>query len=127
LKFILDAPKTLSKVRGDPQRLTQVFSNLLDNAVKFTDAGSITIAAQEDKKTVIVSVVDTGIGIGQKDIPKIFTKFFQTDSSLKRKQRGTGLGLAISKAIIKAHKGEISVKSTLEKGSTFRVVLPKNV
>jgi len=127
LQFILDAPKTLSKVRGDPQRLTQVFSNLIDNAIKFTDYGSITIAAQEDKDTVTVAVMDTGIGIEERDTPKIFTKFFQTDSSLKRKQKGTGLGLAIAKAIIQAHKGEISVKSTLEKGSTFRVVLPKNV
>jgi len=127
LKFILAIPETLGKVRGDPQRLTQVFSNLVDNAVKFTDAGSITITAQEDKETVIVGVVDTGIGIGQKDIPKLFTKFFQTDSSLKRKQKGTGLGLAICKEIIKFHKGKISVESTPDKGSVFKVVLPKNV
>ncbi len=126
LKFILDVPKTLGKIVGDSQRLTQVFSNLIVNATKFTDQGSITLKASEEKDTITVSVQDTGIGIAEKDIPKIFTKFFQADDSLKRKQRGTGLGLAICKEIVKAHKGEISVKSVLGKGATFRVKLPKS-
>jgi len=125
LGFVFKAPETLSKVRGDSQRLMQVFSNLIDNAVRFTERGSITIAVQEDKNTVKISVADTGIGISEKDIGKLFTKFFQAASYLVRGHEGTGLGLAISKEILKAHKGDITVKSEPGKGSTFTVVLPK--
>ncbi len=125
LQFILDVPSHLGKVRGDLQRLMQVFVNLVGNAVKFTEEGSITIRAKEEKDTVTVAVVDTGVGIDQKYIPKMFTKFFQIEHYLKREHEGTGLGLAICKEIVKAHKGEISVESVLGKGSTFKVVLPK--
>ena len=126
LRFILDAPEIKSCVETDPQKLTQVFFNLIDNAVKFTDQGSITIKVEDGQDTVVVSIADTGIGIAEKDISHLFTKFFQTDSSLKRKQRGTGLGLAISREIIKTHGGKILVESVLGEGSTFRVKLPKS-
>jgi len=127
LKFALDTSKASDeiKVKGDPNRLNQIFSNLLDNAVKFTDKGTITIQLVEDKNSVTVSVQDTGIGVTGKDIPKLFTKFFQADGTNKRKASGTGLGLTICKEIVKAHNGKISAQSTLSKGSTFRVVLPK--
>jgi len=126
LQFILDLPETLSTIRGDRGRLIQVFANLIDNSVRFTEKGSITISAKEDRDSVSVSVTDTGIGIAERDIGKLFTKFFQAEHYLQRKHEGAGLGLAIAKEIVKAHKGKISVESVLEKGTTFRVVLPKS-
>lgn len=127
LKFILDiseAPGPI-KIEGDPNKLNQVFSNLLDNAIKFTDKGEITIQVKEGKNTATVSFKDTGSGITKKYMPQLFTKFFQADGTDKRKVGGTGLGLAICKEIVKAHKGKISAQSTQGKGSTFRVILPK--
>jgi len=127
LKFILDIPKTLGsiKVKGDPNRLNQVFSNLIDNAVKFTEQGSISINLTEDAKTATINIKDTGIGIAKKNMPRVFTKFFQVDGTDKRIQGGTGLGLTVCKEIVKAHKGKITAQSILGKGSTFAVVLPK--
>lgn len=129
LKFILDLPKISGeiKIKGDPGRVTQVFANLIDNAVKFTDKGIIAIQVKENKDTAIISIKDTGIGIAKSDMPKVFTKFFQADATDKRKRGGTGLGLAICKQIVKAHQGKISAQSTLGKGSTFQVILPKLV
>lgn len=127
LKFILDISETPGpiKVKGDPNKLNQVFSNLVDNAIKFTNKGGITIQVKEGKNTATVSFKDTGSGIAKKYMPQLFTKFFQADGTDKRKVGGTGLGLAICKEIVKAHKGKISAQSTQGKGSTFRVILPK--
>ena len=127
LKFILEIPKTAGviKIKGDANRLTQVFSNLIDNAIKFTDQGNISIEVIEDTKTATIKIKDTGIGIAKNNLPKLFTKFFQIDGSDKRKQGGTGLGLTICKEITKAHKGKINVQSILGKGSTFSIVLLK--
>ncbi|MCJ7793083.1 MAG: PAS domain S-box protein [Candidatus Marinimicrobia bacterium] len=127
LKFILDISETPGpiKIEGDPNRLNQVFSNLLDNAIKFTDKGAITIQVREGKNTATVSFKDTGNGIAEKYMPRLFTKFFQANGTDKRKVGGTGLGLTICKEIVKVHKGKIGVQSTLGKGSTFQVILPK--
>jgi len=127
LKFILDISETPGpiKVEGDSNKLNQVFSNLIDNAIKFTDKGGIAIQVKEGKNTATVNFKDTGSGIDKKYMPQLFTKFFQVDATDKREVSGTGLGLAICKEIIKAHKGKISVQSTLGKGSTFQVILPK--
>ncbi|MFQ5647838.1 MAG: ATP-binding protein [Candidatus Aenigmatarchaeota archaeon] len=111
-------------VYGDKQRLTQVLANLVDNAIKFTDKGSVTIRAGLKEKEVLVSVEDNGIGITKKDMPRLFDKFFQADASTKRKYGGTGLGLAISKSIVEAHGGRIRVKSKPGEGSTFTFSLP---
>lgn len=116
-------PKQLPPVRGDFMRLSQVLTNLLNNAVKFTDKGGITVRARKSGDQVVVEVIDTGIGISKSDQRKLFRKFFQTQAG-KRKPGGTGLGLAISKQIIKLHKGKIWVRSTPGKGSTFAFSLP---
>lgn len=118
-------PKELPIVYGDPNRIAQVLTNLLNNAIKFTDKGGVTINARREGNFVMVEVVDTGIGIAKKDISKLFKKFSQLDSSGSRKYGGTGLGLAISKEIIKAHKGKIWASSPGHgKGSTFAFILP---
>ncbi len=116
-------PKKLPPVRGDFMRLSQVLTNLLNNAVKFTDRGGITVRARRSGDQVIVEVIGTGIGISKKDQRKLFRKFYQTEAG-KKKFGGTGLGLAICKQIIKFHHGRIWVHSTPGKGSTFAFSLP---
>jgi signal transduction histidine kinase/CHASE3 domain sensor protein len=109
---------------GDERRITQVLLNLVSNAVKFTDHGSVEVSASALDGSFEVSVRDTGPGIAAGDQERIFEEFQQVDSSNTRNKGGTGLGLAISRRIVEMHGGRISVESTLGAGSTFRVVLP---
>jgi PAS domain S-box-containing protein len=113
-------------IEGDIERLTQVFSNLLDNAIKFTITGEINIRGEMDKQNAHIQISDTGIGIPQDRLEKIFDQFYQVDSSNERKYGGTGLGLWISKSIIEAHGGKIWAESK-NSGSTFHILLPKSV
>jgi len=110
--------------RGDERRLTQVLLNLVGNAIKFTDAGSIRIVALVLKQDFDLSVSDTGPGIAKADQERIFGEFQQIDSSDTRRKGGTGLGLSISRRIVEMHGGTITVASELGKGSTFRVIIP---
>ncbi|MBL8012798.1 MAG: HAMP domain-containing protein [Candidatus Omnitrophica bacterium] len=110
-------------ISGDKVHLRRLFFNLIHNAVKFTPSGgTIIIVFQADTKSAVVSVSDTGIGIAQEDMSKLFTKFFRVPKA--QGFEGTGLGLNIAQAIAQAHQGEISVQSQISKGSTFSVSLP---
>ena len=109
---------------GDEQRLTQVLLNLVGNAIKFTDAGEVRIAATSVNGHFNVTVTDTGPGIAEEHQARIFEQFHQVDSSSTKAKGGTGLGLAIAKQIVEMHGGRIWVESTLGKGSTFRMELP---
>ncbi|HJZ77987.1 MAG TPA: GAF domain-containing sensor histidine kinase, partial [Vicinamibacterales bacterium] len=109
---------------GDEQRLTQVLLNLVGNAIKFTDAGQVSIAAAQRNGHFAVSVTDTGPGIPLDQQDRIFDQFHQVDSSIKKAKGGTGLGLAIAKQIVEMHGGRIWVESTLGKGSMFQMKLP---
>ena len=124
LKFVTDAPKTLPAILGDPRRLSQVLKNLLGNAIKFTDYGSITLRAKIQENMLLISVEDTGIGISQDEVKKLFSKFYQVYTGPDRKNEGAGLGLFISREIARRHSGDISVKSESGKGSTFTIHLP---
>lgn len=125
IKVRLDIPPDLPKVLGDQRRLTQVFLNLLDNAVKYTqEGGAVTIAAASTSKGVEVSVSDTGIGIPEKDLPRIFERFYRVDKARSREMGGTGLGLSIVKHIVQAHGGQVWVHSVPGRGSTFSLNLP---
>jgi PAS domain S-box-containing protein len=108
----------------DGHRIIQVLSNLVSNAIKFTDTGTITVRVEAQGGCLLTSVHDTGCGIAASDLPKLFQRFSQIDMSATRKVGGTGLGLAISKAIVEAHGGTIGVESAPGVGSTFSFTLP---
>jgi signal transduction histidine kinase len=110
-------------IRSDKGRLQRMVTNLLENAIKYTDSGGkVTISAYKDKGRVHIVFADTGVGISEKDLPKIFERFYRCDNS--RTQPGTGLGLCLVRAIAKALGGDIRVSSKLNEGSTFSVSLP---
>lgn len=115
----------LPLIEGDSERLGQVFHNLIENAIKFTpEKRRIDISSEKKGYSFIISVKDKGIGISSRNLNKIFDKFYQVDTGLDRKYRGSGLGLTICQGIVKAHGGEIKVKSELKKGTTFKIILP---
>ena len=124
VKFIKDVESDLPEIIGDQDKLIQVVINLISNAIKFTDQGSVTCRAKRTKDEIMVSVIDTGMGISEEDQPKVFEKFKQVGDTLTNKPKGTGLGLTISKEIIEVHGGEIQLKSKEGKGSTFYFTLP---
>jgi signal transduction histidine kinase len=113
--------------RGDERRLTQVLLNLVGNAIKFTDRGSVEIAVRAEGGRFQVSVRDTGPGIAEADQARIFEEFQQVDATSTRKKGGTGLGLAIAKRIVEMHGGAITVESAPGAGSTFRMTVPIRV
>jgi len=112
---------------GDRDRLLQVVINLISNALKFTEQGSVTCKAIYTEHEVTISVIDTGIGIPEVDQPKIFEKFKQVGNPLTNKPKGTGLGLSICQEIVKHHGGKIWVESEIGQGSTFSFTLPMSV
>jgi signal transduction histidine kinase len=119
--------KTPLRLKGDPDRLNQVFNNLIHNALKNTPAGgTVRLTAYRAGPNIIASVTDTGGGIPAADLPNIFDRFYQSDKSRRRDlvDEGTGLGLAISREIIQAHGGKINAASEVNKGSQFTVILP---
>ena len=114
-----------AQVLGDPDRLKQLFINLVDNAIKYTpNGGEVTLSFERDTEWVRVAVSDTGPGIPERDLSKIFDRFYRVDKARARENGGTGLGLSIVKWIVDAHGGKIAVKSNLGKGTTFTVWLP---
>ena len=127
LTFEAHVPKDLHNGHGDEQRIRQVLVNLVSNAIKFTEAGSVTIRVREDGDRFLVAIIDTGVGIAPDDQHHIFEEFQQLDSSSTRKEGGTGLGLAIAKRIVELHGGSIWVESELGQGSTFSFTLPMSV
>ncbi len=110
----------------DPDRLFQVLINLLQNAMKFTTQGSIILRAVKDNDDIRISVTDTGVGIPEQELRKIFNKFHQAqwDEAQGSKPPGTGLGLAICKQIVEHYGGRIWVESTPGQGSSFHFTLP---
>jgi PAS domain S-box-containing protein len=110
----------------DAQKLYQVFLNLLDNAIKYSDPGArVDVRIREDVLSLTVEVKDTGFGIPEEDIDQLFERFYRVDKDRSRATGGSGLGLAISRQIVEMHGGDISVESEVGAGSTFRVRLPK--
>lgn len=127
LPLILELAPDLPPIRGDRDRLIQVLINLISNAVKFTERGSVTCASHAEPGHLVIQVRDTGMGIAPGDQGKIFEKFQQVGNTLTDKPQGTGLGLAICRHIIEHHGGQIGVVSELGKGSTFWFHLPTDL
>jgi signal transduction histidine kinase/CheY-like chemotaxis protein/HAMP domain-containing protein len=124
IELICDMPPGLHLVQADRVRIRQVLLNLLSNAVKFTEEGAITVRTWAENGQVTISVEDTGIGIADEDLTKVFAEFVQVDGSLTRRIGGTGLGLPISKRLVELHGGQMQVESRLGQGSTFSFTLP---
>jgi signal transduction histidine kinase len=124
LDLVVDAGDSMLKVRFDKDRIIQVLTNLVSNAIKYTEKGNITISTKGEDNKVHIIVQDTGIGIKAEDMQKLFCAFEQLDSTRDKRRNGTGLGLAISKEIILAHNGKIWAESEVGKGSSFHFILP---
>jgi signal transduction histidine kinase/CheY-like chemotaxis protein len=130
-RLVVGCASSLGTVQADQTRLRQALLNLLSNANKFTEKGAVTIAAQlqrlDDSEWIRIDVTDTGIGMTEEQMGRLFQEFSQADSSTTRKYGGTGLGLAISKRFCQMMGGDITVKSKPGTGSTFTIQLPRIV
>jgi signal transduction histidine kinase len=123
LELIKDVEEDLPSVMGDNDKLIQTVINLISNAVKFADKGSVTCRVRKTGDKITVSVIDTGLGIAKEDQEKVFEKFKQVGDTLTDKPKGTGLGLPICKHIVEHHGGEIWIESERGKGSNFSFTL----
>ncbi len=131
IKLAQRVEPNLPKLIGDLDRLQQLFINLVDNALKYTpNGGQVTLTAASipspngSSSQIEIAVNDTGMGIPEKDLPRITERFYRVDKGRSRDLGGTGLGLAIVKHIVQAHKGDLTIESALKKGTTVRVRLP---
>lgn len=121
-------PDKKIEIWGDPDKLNEVMSNLVENAIKYNrPEGHVDVSLEEDEKYVNISVHDTGMGISKDDINRIFDRYYRVNGTERSAVPGTGLGLSIVKDIINMHKGNISVDSQGDKGTTFTVTLPKDL
>ena len=126
LSLKLELSSDLLVVRGDKEILREVFSNLIDNGIKYTrQGGEVAVKTRENGESLFIDVADNGIGLSRADIPFVFEQFFRVKSDETREITGTGLGLAIAKKIVEAHAGSITVTSEPGQGSIFTVTLPR--
>ena len=113
-------------VSGDKLRLRQMAANLIANAIRYTsEGGRVNVRLEAVEQGVKLVVEDTGIGIPEADLPRIFDRFYRVDKARSREEGGSGLGLSIVKWIVDAHHGDITVESVVDEGTTFTVVLPR--
>ncbi|GAY78428.1 sensor histidine kinase ResE [Sporolactobacillus inulinus] len=112
----------------DPDRVEQVMTNLIDNAIRHTrEGGFVTVKARIETDRLHVWITDSGVGIAKEDIPFVFERFYKADKARTRGKAGTGLGLAIAKHIVEAHGGEITVNSIKGEGTTFQFTLKRTL
>jgi two-component system phosphate regulon sensor histidine kinase PhoR len=124
ITFAWEQAGELPDVLADRQHIKRVFINLINNAIKYTPEGTITVHAEQKNRFVQVDVRDSGCGMPEDAMDKLFTEFYRVDSAINQEVKGTGLGLAMVKHIVEAHKGKIWVHSKLGTGSTFSFTLP---
>lgn len=124
-RFVVDFPSDFPLVEADPQRITQVLRNLIDNAVKYSpDGGLVVVRGQVLSSEVVISVADQGVGIAPEHLNRLFEKFFRVKTGLGRHVVGTGLGLPISRAIVESHGGRIWAESQVGQGTTLYFTIP---
>jgi PAS domain S-box-containing protein len=126
LVFRASISPEVGEIQADRQRLSQVLVNLVNNAIKFTDQGMVSLVCSQESGWIVIKVIDTGIGIEADKIETLFKPFIQIDSGTTRKHEGTGLGLSISQRLMTLMGGNIQVESEFKKGSTFIITLPVN-
>ena len=124
LTIALDVHPAASHVVADPTAIRQILSNLVDNSIRHTEAGAVTIFSRRESEGVRIGVRDTGAGIAPAHLSRIFERFYRADSGRSRESGGTGLGLAIVKHLVDAHGGTVQVESALGKGTTISALLP---
>ncbi|MBN2543989.1 HAMP domain-containing protein [bacterium] len=124
LKVGINSKDNIPRILGDPFKLEQMFINLIDNAIKYTQEGAINISLAPQEEDLKIEIEDSGIGIPHEHLNRIFERFYVVDKSRSRSVGGTGLGLSIVKHIVLLHNGEISVESILGKGTKFTIILP---
>jgi signal transduction histidine kinase len=124
LRLVKELEVGIPPLSTDQDKLKQILINLLSNAIKFTEAGTITVSAQCRDKEVAISVADTGIGIPEEALVRVFEEFHQVDNSATRRYSGTGLGLSISRHFAHLLGGNLTVHSALKAGSTFTLTIP---
>ena len=127
LTLTIRADQALPDIMADAFKLEQVFVNLIDNAIKYTEKGGITISLLQRNGQVLIEIQDTGIGIPREHLPRIFERFYVVDASRSKQLGGTGLGLSIVKHIVLLHSGTIEVTSTPGQGTKFIITLPVNL
>lgn len=123
LRFIREISSDLF-VNGDRIKMKQLFMNIFENAIRYTEKGHISVKLKSHDDLAAISIIDTGVGIAEEHIPHIFERFYRVDKARSRAEGGAGLGLSIAKQIAESHGGRIEVESHVGKGSTFRVILP---
>ncbi|HTV73771.1 MAG TPA: HAMP domain-containing sensor histidine kinase [Candidatus Acidoferrales bacterium] len=124
LTFIAELPKGQPVVYGEPQLLRRLVSNLVDNAIKFTERGGVEVRLAHRDGYAVVEVSDTGVGIDEASMARIFDRFYRTDKSRSRQVEGTGLGLAIARSIARVHDGTIDARPNAQGGTCFLISLP---
>ncbi len=124
IKLINQIPAEFPPIAADEDRLQQILHNLLGNAIKFTPAGQVSVSARLQGQQALISVSDSGIGISEEAMPRIFESFEQADGSITREYSGSGLGLTITRQLVELHGGEIQVESDINNGTSFTFSLP---
>jgi len=124
LELLFEAPARPVGILADPSRLKEVFQNLLENAIRYTEKGHVRVRVSIEGGQAALAVEDTGVGIDPQDVPNVFDRFFRSDRARRAYRGGSGLGLSIVRWIVEAHKGTVRVESRPGKGSTFFVTFP---
>jgi two-component system phosphate regulon sensor histidine kinase PhoR len=124
IQLKLVAAKDLKTIQADPFKLEQMFINLLDNAIKYTEKGEVCITLTQENSNSLIVIQDSGLGITASHLSRIFERFYVVDKSRSKKLGGTGLGLSIVKHIVLLHGGTIDIESSLGMGTKFTITLP---
>jgi signal transduction histidine kinase len=125
IQWQVTAPEATPPIKLDRSLIERVFINLIGNAVKFTrENGTISVKIEYDENHMTIHVSDTGIGIKEEDIPKLFNEFYRVENEINANIKGSGLGLSLAKNIIEVHQGTLSVDSKVNEGTTFRFTIP---
>lgn len=114
-----------ASVRGDPDQLRQALVNLIDNAIKYTANGGVSVAVETSGETIVIRVADSGEGIASEHLPRVFERFYRVDKARSREMGGTGLGLSIARSIVEAHRGTIEIASEVGKGTNCSIKLTR--